>query len=153
MSPEDISPLIGYPGLYFAIALVLLIAAIALIPRPRLLRRRRSAPATASELRFAPSFESEVAHLRERYAAGETDVRALHLAAADIARRYGSNVSGDNLRALTLAQLHARADAHELAPVIAVVEMSERPSFDVHPDVAAERTLTALSEMLAGGGR
>lgn len=151
MSPEDISPLIGYPGLYFAVALVLLIAAIALIPRLR--RRRRSDPAAASELRFAPSFDSEVAHLRERYAAGETDVRALHLAAADIARRYGSNVSGDNLRALTLAQLHARADAHELAPVIAVVEMSERPSFDVHPDVAAERTLTALSEMLAGGGR
>lgn len=151
MSPEDISLLIGYPGLYFAVALVLLIAAIALIPRLR--RRRRSDPAAASEVRFAPSFDSEVAHLRERYAAGETDVRALHLAAADIARRYGSNVSGDNLRALTLAQLHARADAHELAPVIAVVEMSERPSFDVHPDVAAERTLTALSEMLAGGGR
>lgn len=151
MNPDEVGALIGYPWYYLTAGILALLAAgiLAVLFSPRRAERaaRRSERGPGEPL-FANTFGSELAALRERYFAGELDLAALHLAAADIARRFGSNQLGENLANHTLNQLQAREDAHEIADVITVVEIAERPSFDLDVHVMAERTFTALSEMI-----
>lgn len=149
---NEIRPLVAYPLAYLALAAVLAIAAGLLwwYTRPHTNRdMQRNAPATAHDYHSATQrYLDQVDQLRAAWQEGSIALRELHLAAARVAREYGSALQGENYLAATRTQLERRPAASDVA---AVVALCEAPSFSDREEHHVQALFAALDAL--GGER